>query len=77
MRFAPADHIVYALRLQISVLSELGDLMCRRIDISELENIDKLDHLIVQKVLHAQNNDVNIHLRILCDLLDMPAAIYQ
>ena len=51
--------------------------MCRCIDIIELEYVNKLDDLIVQEVLHTENDYVNIHLRILSDLLDMSAAIYQ
>lgn len=51
--------------------------MCRRIDIVELEYVDKLDDLIVKKVLHTENNYINVHLSILSDLLDMSAAIYQ
>ena len=51
--------------------------MCRRIDIIELEYVNKLDYLIVQEVLHTENDYFNIHLSILSDLLDMSAAIYQ
>jgi len=70
-------HILQALELETLVESKLGDLVSGCVNIAKLEQVYQRDHFVEKQVLDAHPHDLQVHVCLSGDPLDMPSTIYQ